>query len=104
MTRDEYMTSIINGMPSTYSTALPVRGPLKVLAGMVYDSLKPKGEATGAEIEALTDMSNGDAYKVITTGGAITAGSITVLVGDVVYYDEENSVWKFLVSGAAINA
>lgn len=82
-----------------------LKAKLATLAGLAYDSLKPKGTATAAGIAALVGPKNGDTYRVITTGGNLNSGGnvLAVIVGDVVWYDEGAGIWKLLVSAAAIN-
>jgi len=96
-TRAEFIATMVSEITGTYSHALPVKSPLKELAGLCYDSVKFKGEATGAEVAALEDPKNGDTYRIITTGGALNTGDdeITTAVGDTVTYDEENDLWAF---------
>ena len=101
-TRAEFIATMVSEITGTYSHALPVKSPLKELAGLCYDAIKFKGEATAAEVAALEDTKNGDTYSIITSGGALNTGAdeITTAVGDTVTYDEENGLWQFLTNKA----
>ena len=52
----------------------------------------PKGEASVATLNALSGQENGDLYT-LTDAGTLTDGSLAVVAGDTVAWDETNSVW-----------
>jgi len=95
MTKAEYQSQFLSG------NLLDEGNRKAILRGIVdhmYDNmLKFGGEATAATLEGMSDPTKLEVYK-ITTGGSITAGSLTVATGDLVYYD--GSVWKYLLDKA----
>lgn len=93
-TKSEFQSTMVNEFTNTYSLALPVKSVLKELAGYCYDALKYKGTGTAAEVEALEAPKNGDTYRIITTGGTLNGGALTVAVGDTVTYDEATDLWE----------
>ena len=52
----------------------------------------PKGEASVATLNGLSDQENGDLYT-LTDAGTLTDGSLAVVAGDTVAWDATNSVW-----------
>lgn len=102
MTREQFINKYTG---AHFGDVKSLENKLAALAGFAYDALKPKGTKTAAQVAALTDIENGDFYRIITTGGNLNSGDdqITVLVGDVVTYNGETELWEFLVSGAAVN-
>ena len=52
----------------------------------------PKGEASVATLNALSEQENGWLYT-LTDAGTLTDGSLAVVAGDTVAWDEANSVW-----------
>ena len=52
----------------------------------------PKGEATVATLNGLSDQENGWLYTM-TDAGTLTDGSLAVVAGDTVAWDATNSVW-----------
>ena len=52
----------------------------------------PKGEATVATLNGLSGQENGELYTM-TDAGTLTDGSLAVVAGDTVAWDEANSVW-----------
>ena len=102
MTRETFIETYAKGYNGD---AQSMEKKLADLAGFCYDATKHKGTATAAAVAALTDMENGDQYRVILESGDLNEGddAITALVGDVVRYNGETGLWEFVVSGAAIN-
>ncbi len=101
MTRDEFIKRYSG---THYGDVKSLENKLAALAAFAYNALKKKGSATAAAVAALTDMENGDTYR-ITTAGNLNSGDnvIAALAGDLVVYNGETKLWEFLVSGAAIN-
>lgn len=95
MNKAEFKANAVRELPNTYSNALPAKGAIMELAGVVYDGLKPRGTKTAAQVAALTEPLNGDAYQ-ISTGGNLNSDDdlITVVSGDVVTYNGETGLWE----------
>jgi len=99
MTKTTFADQFISGHFGDTNT---YKARLKQLSDFIYDyCLKDKGTATAAAVEALESPTNGDMYRIITSGG--TVGELTTIVGDVVKYNATTETWDFLVTGAAIN-
>ena len=52
----------------------------------------PKGEASVATLNALSGQENGELYTM-NDAGTLTDGSLAVVAGDTVAWDDTNSVW-----------
>lgn len=62
----------------------------------------PKGPASVSTLNGLSGQENGDRY-VLTDGGTLTDGSLTVAAGDEVAWDATNSAW-YLVNQYALKS
>lgn len=81
MTRAEYIADVVKEFNKTYSNALPVVGPLKELAGKVYDAkVKPVVEIT--EATTLTIDDSGKLFALNAAAGAqITLPAVATSAG-----------------------
>jgi hypothetical protein len=89
MTRAEYIADVVKEIGKTYSNALPVKAPLKELAGKAFDGVNPKvtiltdnytllnadsggvfGIGTDAKVITLPATKAGLKYTIINTGAA----------------------------------
>ena len=71
---------------------LVTKADLQTLEESWQTGFTPKGEATVAQINALTTQNNNDQYT-ITNSGTITAGSISVSAGDIIAWNASGEVW-----------
>lgn len=97
MTKAEFILRYVENIDTRYSNILPIKKKLEEIANYVWESIKHKGSKTAAEIAALlpADLTNGDSYRVITTGGNLNSGAnvITTAVGDTVVWNAETEIW-----------
>jgi hypothetical protein len=98
MTKAEFILQYTQNIDTRYSNILPIRQKLEDIAAFVWDSVKFRGGKTAAQVAALDaeDLTNGDSYRVITTGGNLNSGGaqITVSVGDTVVWNSASAIWQ----------
>jgi len=97
MTQQEFRDKFTSGH---MGDKLDYKQRLNEIADFIYEnSLKFKGVSDLATINGLADVTNLDSYK-LSDAGTLTAGSLAVTAGDIVYYDAETSAWLLLVDVA----